>query len=315
MGSKYGRYATLDLNEASDRVSVGLVHLLFPGQVLPALLAARSLGTQLPDGRKVVLHKYAPMGSALCFPVLALTVWALLKAGLATCDAGGQPTVYVYGDDVIVDTENSEHAMNILEAFGLKVNRDKSCTSGFFRESCGMDAFKGVCVTPVRFRTVWSNHHCPSTYVSWIAYANSMYDRRFFTCYKLIVGWLESIYGYIPAREYIPGIKPSKACTLSAPSLRENTGMKKPRARRWNPHLQKWETLVWDVVPVTCTRKINGWSMLLRFFSEACSSYESGRAHNKADSEVRPHGPINGAEFQSSEYTLRKRNKLRLCWR
>jgi len=45
LGSKYGKYATLDLNEASDRVSVGLVQLLFPEPLLGALLNCRSLST------------------------------------------------------------------------------------------------------------------------------------------------------------------------------------------------------------------------------------------------------------------------------
>jgi hypothetical protein len=39
-----------------------------------------------------------------------------------------------------------------LSSVGLVVNHDKSFVHGHFRESCGMDAFRGVQVTPIRFR-------------------------------------------------------------------------------------------------------------------------------------------------------------------
>jgi hypothetical protein len=120
-GSVAGKYSTLDLNEASDRVSLGLVRLLFPEPVLTSLVACRSLGTRLPDTTELILQKYAPMGSALCFPVLALTVWSLLVAGFKALNADRDAisSIYVYGDDVIVPTAYAEHAMNILEYFGL----------------------------------------------------------------------------------------------------------------------------------------------------------------------------------------------------
>jgi len=303
-GSKHGRYATLDLKEASDRVSVGLVQLLFPDTVLPYLLGCRSLGTKLPNGRELILHKFAPMGSALCFPVLALSVWSLLVSGLRALGAHIEnEDVFVYGDDVIVPTELAEHAMIILKSFGLKVNRDKSCTKGFFRESCGMDAYKGISVTPVRIRTVWSKSPCPDAFVSWISYANSFHERGYYKLYDLIVSWLTALYGAIPG----------KACGKSAPSLVDvSLGCRCTRTRT-NHDLQKRECLIWDVTPRKVTREINGWKMLLRFFSEANSKYELQR-HPKNDG----NNPFAGAfnePFRVREYTFRKRNKMRRCWR
>jgi len=310
-GSFNGKYATLDLNEASDRVTLGLVRLLFPGRLYGALCATRSCGTILPNDEIVRFHKFAPMGSALCFPILALTVWALLRAGLEVLSANvwdeqfDPADVYVYGDDVIVPAIWAEHAMTILESFGLKINRDKSCTKGFFRESCGMDAFKGHCVTPVRIRTLWSSRRCPESYVSWIAYANSCHERRYLCCRDLITSRLMAIYGQIPDRSQVG---------LSAPSLLYvPTPCKLPI--RWNLDLQKPEFLVWVVQPIKVRRVIDGWSMLLRFFSEGCSADEQRRNSNR---------PVNtGAEascnereaFRVCEYTWRKRSKLRMCWR
>lgn len=260
LGSSSGKYATLDLNEASDRVSLDLVRLLFPSHVCEILEACRTSSTMLPDGKIQNLHKFAPMGSALCFPVLALTVWAILSA--AVYDADTRESILVYGDDVIVPAKYAENAIERLEAFGLKVNRDKSCTSGLFRESCGMDAFKGVPVTPVRLRTVWSSTPSPEVYTSWISYANSMYEKKYFTLYDLIVGALHSVYGAVPSKEM----------HLAAPSLYEVPEYMVPKRRRVNRSLQKLQYQVWDVKAPTVNKEIEGWSMLLRFFTESGAS-------------------------------------------
>jgi hypothetical protein len=310
-GSVAGKYATLDLNEASDRVSLGLVRLLFPEPVLTGLEASRSLGTRLPDNSELILHKFAPMGSALCFPVLALTVWSLLVAGFKALNADRDAisSIYVYGDDVIVPTAYAEHAMNILEFFGLKINRSKSCTKGLFRESCGMDAFKGVPVTPVRIRTVWSSHRCPESYVSWISYANSYWDRKYFQTYELIVEKIYAIYGPIPSVQDIG---------LTAPALKEvPVEYKRPRSRFTPPlnsrnDYQRKEHFVWCVLPVSVTQEIDGWKMLLRYFAEACSTYELERHTSTEATSV---GLPSGSPFSVSVYTKRRCNKMRRCWR
>jgi hypothetical protein len=255
-GSATGKYATLDLNEASDRVSLDLVRLLFPEYLYRYLEACRSVSTELPSGKVIKLKKFAPMGSSLCFPILALTTWAILAASAP--DAHTRERVYVYGDDVIVPTAFAVNAIEQLESFGLKVNRDKSCISGLFRESCGMDAFKGNDVTPVRLRTVWSSHRSPDVYTSWIAYANSFWNRRYYSVYNLIVDRLLSIYGPIP----------SKDMHLACPSLESVPEHSRPTRARTNKRLQKREFYVWDVKSPSINKRIGGWSMLLRYFAE-----------------------------------------------
>jgi hypothetical protein len=256
-GSYTGGHVTLDLNEASDRVHLDLVRLLFPSHVLTYLEACRSSSTELPDGEVIKLNKFAPMGSCLCFPILALTVWAILAASAP--DAYTRKSILVYGDDVIVTTANAANAIEQLESFGLKVNRDKSCTSGLFRESCGMDAFNGTEVTPVRFRTVWSSSPSPESYSSWIAYANSMYDKKYYSTYDYIVGELNRLYGSIPGEDM----------HLACPSLRDVPDTARPKSRRWNKNLQKFEYRVFDLKSPSFNHRMNGWSMLLRYFSES----------------------------------------------
>jgi hypothetical protein len=82
LGSINNLYATLDLKDASDRVSLDLVRRVFPPNWVEAFEACRSEFTVLPDGRKVKLNKFAPMGSACCFPVEALVFWACAVATL-----------------------------------------------------------------------------------------------------------------------------------------------------------------------------------------------------------------------------------------
>jgi hypothetical protein len=303
-GSLTGRYSTLDLNEASDRVSVGLVRLLFPEPLLAALLACRSLSTVLPDGREIKLTKFAPMGSALCFPILALSVWALLSAG--TTDADTRERILVYGDDVVVPTAYAENAMTLLECYGLKINRDKSCTNGLFRESCGLDAYGGTEVTPVRFRTVWQPSPSPDVYVSYIAYANELYHRCYYNAYELIVGELFRIYGDIP----------ETSMKLSCPSLIEVPEVYRPKKRRVNKSLQKLEWRVRDVRSRPIVKEIDGWKMLLRYFAESTSDTPSPWTNDKprrcgvAESPLQMRAP-----FSVSSYTKRRANLFAWCWR
>lgn len=299
LGSTTGRYATLDLKEASDRVSLGLVRLLFPEHVYTYLVACRSTSTVLPNGEKMDLLKYAPMGSALCFPVLALTIWALLTAHAP--DADTREGILVYGDDVIVPTTYVESAMAILEAFGLLINRAKSCTQGSFRESCGMDAFKGVNVTPVRIRTVWESTPRPDVYTSWIAYANSYYDKRRYHTYNYIVAELEAIYGPIPGEDM----------HLACPSLRCSPVLTGRFKKRNNIHLQKMEYRVRVVESPSVTQVVSGWSMLLRYFTEKATIDP-----NQPDQQGKGLNSFRGSAPSSvSQYTKRYSSKLKYRWR
>ena len=162
------RYATIDLKEASDRVSWELVKFLFPPQLVRAFEACRSRMTiHEKTGSVFELNKFAPMGSALCFPVEALVFWSVLTSALQT-------DVRVYGDDIILDNEKFQDACQTLESIGLKVNADKSYTKGFFRESCGGDYYRGDDVGYVHLRKV-PRRKDDKAYVSFISFCNDIY--------------------------------------------------------------------------------------------------------------------------------------------
>lgn len=166
-GSITGEYATIDLSEASDRVSLKLVELVFPPAWVECFAACRSETTDLPNGKVVRLNKFAPMGSACCFPVEALVFWACAEAsrlgvGISSPSAlegrGETSTsIWVYGDDIIVPTKYFEGVIDGLQSVGLVANRSKSYSAGPFRESCGGDFHLGVDVTPVRVRKALSS--------------------------------------------------------------------------------------------------------------------------------------------------------------
>jgi hypothetical protein len=264
--SKTGDFATIDLKEASDRVSVDLVRLLFANneQVLKCLLATRTTATKLPDGSELPLKKFAPMGSALCFPVEALCFWAVSVAAvmrrlrLQRQEVGSR--IFVYGDDIIVPTDWAPIVMSALESVRLKVNASKCCVTGNFRESCGMDAFKGVQVTPIRLKKPWVKSRNGSTYAAWLAFAQSMSDRGYSLCAGLAWNRVENTYGFIP---YGVATSPYPCKTVSSFVLARalNRGRVK---MRWNAQYQRSEVLVLCLKSSKLDTTLDGWTRALR---------------------------------------------------
>lgn len=156
--------STLDLSEASDRVSLRLVKdlLRFNEYFLGVTLAARSQSAELPTGERIHLRKFASMGSAMTFPIESMVFWTIVV--MAVCRSRGEylPSkqtlagllgdASVYGDDIIVPVHYTQSVVELLELFGLKVNRSKSFTNSHFRESCGAEFYDGHDVTIVRAR-------------------------------------------------------------------------------------------------------------------------------------------------------------------
>ena len=292
-----GEFATLDLKEASDRVHHSLIRLLFPEHVFRVLDCCRSVATVLPAGDTIALRKFAPMGSALCFPIMALTIWALLSA--AAPNAYVQQNIYVYGDDVIVPVSFANDAIAVLTYFGLKLNTDKCCIQGPFKESCGTDAFQGLDVTPVRFRTVWSSDRSPTTYCSWISYSNSLYAAGYVGTARAIADSLESVYGPIPSEDM----------NLSCPSLSINSRDEFRFKKRYSKRYQRFQYLVPDSYSPSHRVYGDDWDMILRFFSESPPSIPVPRL-GRVDSIL-----LGGSELDVRLYTTPRRMKIRKVWR
>jgi hypothetical protein len=259
-------FATLDLKEASDRVSVDLVRHLFGNNqdVLQCLLATRTTATKLPDGSELSLNKFAPMGSALCFPVEALCFWAISVAAvmrrlrLPRQEVGNR--IFVYGDDIIVPTDWAPIVVSALEQCCLKVNKAKCCATGQFRESCGMDAFKGVCVTPTRLKKLWVKSRNGGTYAAYCAFANQMAERGYTACAEIVWQLASTVYGFIP---YGLSTSPFPCKIVSTFTLARalNRGRVK---MRWNTDFQRSEVLVLTLKSVKQDSILDGWARALR---------------------------------------------------
>ena len=147
-------YCTLDLKEASDRISPKLVEFLFGTYAYDKLSCCRATRVKLLDNRVIELKKWAPMGNCLTFPVQSLLFFSLVVSGIRCRYGVNCNDVYVFGDDIIFPSVYYDGALNALVRAGLIPNTDKTFRRGFFRESCGVDAFNGIDVTPHRLKRI-----------------------------------------------------------------------------------------------------------------------------------------------------------------
>ncbi len=189
-GSLMGNLATLDLSEASDRVSNLLVKTLFqPYPDLHDLVqASRSVRADVPGVGVVPLHRFASMGSALCFPVETMVFLTVVLVGLQNAlgirftresqifELVGR--VRIYGDDIIVPVDTVSHVTAALNQYGFKVNGGKSFWTGKFRESCGKEYFAGEDVTICRVRRpLPTQRDHVSELISAVEFRNHAYKR------------------------------------------------------------------------------------------------------------------------------------------
>jgi hypothetical protein len=184
-GSQYLSTDTIDLSSASDSVHVDLVKRVFPHDWLYYMLATRTSKVKTPDGGVRSVVKFAPMGSAVCFPtqcilftgiciyayhavmtgrtagsyivsredVIQLMDKIYVKRSVRTPFRKAFEPPVVFGDDIAVDSRVTDVVISLLERFGFVVNVGKSFTgSRSFRESCGVYAYEGHDVTPVLYR-------------------------------------------------------------------------------------------------------------------------------------------------------------------
>lgn len=186
-GSMYTSMDTIDLSSASDSVHVDLVRKIFPPDYLYYLLGTRT-DKVIVDREGIgtlQVKKFAPMGSAVCFPVQCIIFTAIclygyvcnslgktcgeyrvteedintfLRTGLHWSVGEGTPFTRryepprVFGDDIIIDHRVYSDVVTTLFRLGFEVNESKSFTgSQSFRESCGVYCWQGHDVTPLRF--------------------------------------------------------------------------------------------------------------------------------------------------------------------
>lgn len=156
-------FATIDLSNASDTVSWFLVKLILPGDWFSLLNMLRSPETEI-DGEWIKLHKFSSMGNGFTFELETLLFYIICVV------TSGHSVITVYGDDMILPSENYDDVVAALKFFGFTVNTKKSFKDGPFRESCGGDYWLGESVRPIFLKT------SPSNPTEWVELQNRLYE-------------------------------------------------------------------------------------------------------------------------------------------
>jgi hypothetical protein len=235
-GSMDGSLATLDLSEASDRVSYQHVLALLAnhGPLRRSVDACRSRKADVPGYGVKRLAKFASMGSALCFPFESLVFCTLVFMGieerlnrqLTSVDVRSYwGRVRIYGDDIIIPVEEVPIVTRTLQDFGLVVNTGKSFWTGKFRESCGGDYYDGHDVTVARIRRSFpTSRRDAREIVSIVSLRNQLFELG----YVESVEWLDG---------YISRIIPFPEIARNNTSLLGRWSYVPSQARRFHPDL------------------------------------------------------------------------------
>jgi hypothetical protein len=251
-------YCTIDMSEASDRVSRELVSWLFQDnqELHDALMALSTKWIEPPKEvdwpGSIRTNKFAPMGSALCFPVMTLVHYALIKAIIRLSTVQDRKhksrSVYVYGDDIIIYNDCYTAVTDWLPRFGMKLNHSKSFHRSHFRESCGIHALHGRDITPVYVKHIpYQQSH--GELFSYLAVEHALFRKGYTETSKVHRSWIKRTQGMrmpeVPENSDLIGFKrPISLFTGRVPQIHQATVAKR---KRWNADYQAWDYLVYTI--------------------------------------------------------------------
>lgn len=267
--SEDGRLCTIDLSSASDRVTCQVVQSFFWRQpaLLEALCATRTRFVSIPlsDGALTLkLRKFSTMGSACTFPVesvifLGVALAAVLTQHRLPVTLGNVQSligqVGVFGDDIIIPSDTRDLMQKALEHLSFKVNVDKSFSVGKFRESCGVDAFRGERVTPVYLNGLCNGK--PESVASTVATANNFLLGGYLCTARYLASTVPRRFqAWVSADSGVFGLK---SFSRPAPNFYK---------KRWNTGLQRLEVYLPQISIKGGRTATNDDAGLLQFFTE-----------------------------------------------
>lgn len=272
--SRTDSHATIDLSHASDSVSCWIVERLFRRNktVLSALMATRTSSVTFPSGEVMNLKKFSTMGAATTFPVqsifyacvcIAAELWADGVLDFVTIYSHLKDRKWssrVFGDDLISPKRSAKYVVQFLTDLGFKVNPDKTFLEGNFKESCGMDAYRGVDITPSYVLDLYDVAR-PSTLASVRECSNNLF----------LGGWWHTSRALeltvpLSIRENVPVVNASSGCPGWASFCGDDfSGLK----TRWNTNLQRAEYRIMDVTTSIKRCSPGGNASLLQYFLES----------------------------------------------
>jgi hypothetical protein len=287
--------ATVDLSDASDRLSCWTVERMFrmSPSLLSSLHAARTryIRDEISEYPSFLsLRKFASQGTATTFPIMSLV---MLFISLGSCLEGKvtwerilelRDQVRVYGDDIILPTHGYARLIRAMDLLQLKVNGAKSYIDGHFRESCGTDGYMGYDVTPVRPTRLVADG--PASCQAVIDTSNNLFNKGLWYASSACTDLLPP---RVKRGLRIVGYKEAGLSGLSSNCGSDERHLDK----RWNSRLHRYEVRTWQTFVKPRKRPREGYTTLLEFFS---------RGYNPTQSRV------------VSEYVDTKQTKAGLRW-
>lgn len=271
--SKDQKHWTVDLSDASDRVSLWLVERLFRRNptLLEALFASRSIYCRVKTKRGtnfIKMKKFAPQGAATTFPLQTI-IYAILAISSVIYTRGwrvnaktisrASKEVLVFGDDTLVPEDCGRQYVELLTYCGFIVNKSKTYGTGKFRESCGVEAYDGADVTPA-YVTEPYRESDPSTVASTVECANNFYM-------KGLTHAAAALESTLPQwiRNNLLRVGPGDGRF----GLVSFFGFKATPFKRWNRKLQREETRALRIESRVTRAQPGGVGHLLQYFTEA----------------------------------------------
>lgn len=275
LGSQHCRLATVDLSAASDHVSLRFIESLFRSNnsLLRALHACRtrwveqSLDCKTPPCIK--LKMLSTMGNAFTFPVETIAFASLALASVAHSETDQWTTdeqtlasfdglAHVFGDDIVIARQAIEPLYQLLNYFDFEVNHTKSFWNGRFRESCGVEAYDGVDVTPTYVLRL-AEPSKPETVASVVQTSNNFFLKGLWRCADYLAKTVRDLCPVVHADSGAYGLV--TFCASNDYILRQR--------RRWNPKLHRTEVLIPWLTTRVKRMRAEGWPALLQYFTEA----------------------------------------------
>lgn len=266
-GSLYDNWATIDLSSASDLLSLKVVEIIFGrhAEFFQLMMDCRS--TSVSNGIETIqdLRKFAGMGNALTFPVQSVC-FAVIGIAAVLDNWGMTPSywnvvraarhVRAYGDDIVVSSQHAHQCVNWLQNAGLKVNVKKSFLSGFFKESCGVDAFRGVDITPLYLKHRPEEIEAsPKLIENFVSLSNQAWNEGLYEFSNALKDRVESL-----LRRRLPLVS-SKSGALGWHCRQDAV-----TPHKWCRNTHRFLTRTFASVPLKRKDRLGGWPALLKFF-------------------------------------------------
>jgi hypothetical protein len=273
IGSRDGHLITIDLSAASDRVTPAAVACLFRSNpnLVRALAACRtqwlsqSLTQRVPA--ELELRKFSTMGSSVTFPVQSILFLAIALSSVIF-SRNLRPSresiqmlvgeVSVFGDDIIAPADSRDALFQLLEHLLFKINVTKTFTGRNFRESCGVDAFRGVDVTPAYLRV--AGPRGAEQIVGQAQVHNNFYKKWFLHTAAYLAWTVRGKVSPVPVRSAVVGLHSRVFDT-------------RVLIQRYNAATQVCEALVPVLKARVPRTKTNDDSAIHQFFTERPSPY------------------------------------------